>query len=216
MRQKQVGQEGREAARWEQGARVEAAVGRQAGAKSQRPWRQELWGQGRQGHWFSVHLIHLSARHSVPHTKVGISRAGSKPCPSDMLGQALKENKKCPRAPGWLSLDLGVQRSSSMLGVEITQNKTLKKRKCPKWPLCDLKSIISLLSFITHRIDYYCLMGCQWTRGVVLAVFSRGEGGIRARRPHPDPRALRSVSGSCDVAASVHRESITSVTCAGP
>lgn len=198
MRQKQVGQEEREAAPREQA------------------WRQQ-WA-GRQGHWLSVHLIHLSARHSVPHTKVGISRAGGKPCPSNMLGQALKENKKCPRAPGWLSLDLGVQRSSSMLGVEITQNKTLKKRKCPKQPLCDPGSIISLLSFITHRIDYYCLTGCQWTRGVVLAVFSRlgAGGGIRARRPRPDPRALRSVSSGCDVEASVHRESITSVTCAGP
>lgn len=44
-------------------------------------------GAGGPGHWVLVllHLVHLSARHSVPHTKVGLPRAGGELCPSDMF-----------------------------------------------------------------------------------------------------------------------------------
>lgn len=73
---------------------------------------RDPWGGGA-GHWLLVllHVIHLSAQNSVPPTKMGISGAGGKPCPSRMLGQALEENKKCPGAPAGsvLTLEFKVQ-----------------------------------------------------------------------------------------------------------
>lgn len=98
-----------------------------------------------------------------------------------------------PRGTRLAPSHLGVQSSSSTLGAEIPQNKIFQKTKCPKWPSCDLRPIMSLLGCVPHRADYDCHPGSvdqrRWTGGGFT-----GDSGARARRAHPDPGPPRPVS----------------------